>query len=123
MNWKTELYPHLLANPNLTALVAHRIHRTVAPEGTKAPYLVWQQITGSEGTTWDGNRNLSFPIVQFTVWSKSTMQADEIRAILRDSIEGEEIGGYKVSIRDERDTEDTSGPTLYGALLEARFHG
>lgn len=62
---------------------------SVAPEGTEAPYIVWQAVGGREVTTLNKKRVRRNSLVQITVWSDDIEVAvdllDQVDAALRAS--------------------------------------
>lgn len=49
--------------------ICNESYPSVAPEGTEAPYIVWQAVGGRELTTLDKKRVRRNSLVQITVWS------------------------------------------------------
>jgi|SRR5690625_569341 len=122
MIWEQSLQQHLSGDDSLNML-GGRIHWDVAPPESSFPYLIIQQVSSPEGTTFDGSPAGSFPLVRFTVWAQTRLRANTIRRLLRDSIEGKEIGVASISIDGFTDhIDDSMKPILYGAILDARFH-
>lgn len=124
MNLHNLLFSHLSADSTLNVL-GKRMCPDMAPKGQTIPYMVWQRVSGSESTMWDGGKGGSFPLFQITIWSKSRSQAEVLRDLTRTSLEGETLGNAaSVTIEDYIDTTDTgdNGETIYGAIMEIRFH-
>lgn len=122
MSWETALYQHLSGDESLNML-GGRFLWDIAPPETTLPYVIIQQTSSGEGTAFDGSPTGSFPSVSFTVWSKTRLRSNTIRRLLRESIEGKEIGVASVSIDGFTDhIDDSMKPILYGAILDARFH-
>ena len=46
MNLKTAIYEHLKNDPSIVNLVAGRIYRSFAPQGSEFPIITYQRITG-----------------------------------------------------------------------------
>ena len=47
MNLKTAIYEHLKNDPAIEAIVAGRIYRSLAPQGSEFPLLTYQRITST----------------------------------------------------------------------------
>lgn len=126
MTWEQSLYQHLAADSNLNMLggrIFWDVAKFTSGQGQTVPYLVIQQVSSNESTSWDGGSGGSFPLVQFTVWAKARNTANTIRRLLRTSIEGQDIGVASVTISGIQDhTDDGVQPILFGAILETRFH-
>lgn len=89
---------------------------SVAPEGTEAPYIVWQAVGGREVTTLDKKRVLRNALVQITTWSDDIEVAasllDRVDAALRASasLQASPSGARRMTY--ERDT------GLYGQMQD-----
>ena len=46
-NLKTAIYEHLKNDPEIVAVVAGRIYRSFAPQGSEFPFLTYQRITST----------------------------------------------------------------------------
>jgi hypothetical protein len=122
MIWEQALHQHLAADSSLNML-GGRIHWDVAPPLSTAPYLIIQEVGSGESTAYDGGSGGSFPSVHFTIWAKTRLQANTIRRLLRESIEGKELGNASVTIEGHQSTvDDSMKPILYGAIIETRLH-
>lgn len=47
MNLKTAIYEHLKNDPQIARIVAGRIYRSLAPQGSEFPLLTYQRITST----------------------------------------------------------------------------
>lgn len=69
--------------------VCEKSYPSVAPEGTKAPYIVWHAVGGRELTALDKKRIRRNALVQFTVWDQTPASAggllDQVDSALRAS--------------------------------------
>lgn len=122
MSWEIALQQHLTGDESLN-MIGGRFHWDFAPPESSLPYIIIQQVSSNESTSWDGGSGGSFPLVRFTVWSKTRLRSNTIRRLLRTSIEGKEIGDAGVTIDGIQDhVDDGMKPVLYGAILDARLH-
>ena len=71
--------------------ICEKSYPSVAPEGTKAPYIVWHAVGGREVTTLRKKRVRRNALVQFTVWDQAPASAGsllgQVDAALRASSE------------------------------------
>ncbi len=87
------------ASGELGGLIGDHVSWDIADGEVAAPYLVAQTVSGNGDTTHDGDRSLTFPLVQFTAWAKTKVGAIAIMSAFRREIEGRELpGASKVSL-------------------------
>ena len=65
----------LMAAPAVTAIVADRISRTVRPEGSARPYIVWSIPSGVPGNTLACAPDYDDQRVRIDCWSASQSEA------------------------------------------------
>lgn len=96
---------HLVA---LLRQISDQSYPSVAPEGAKAPYIVWQAVGGREVTTIDKKRVRRNALVQFTVWAGTPAIAgallDRVDAALRASTALQASPSGAKRMTHERDT-------------------
>lgn len=123
MSYQSDIFAAIQASAALTALIGQRFSWDVADGSTPTPYLVAQTISGSGETDLSGERNLAFPLVQFTAWSISKAEAIQVIATLKAELEGINLpGGSNVSLgyAGENSTYDRD-TQFYGELIDYRI--
>ncbi|GAE27026.1 hypothetical protein JCM9140_3137 [Halalkalibacter wakoensis JCM 9140] len=73
-----ELRAFLLTHESLTEMVGNRIYPQVAPEGVKAPYICYYEMPNSAHDI-----PVSFPRIQFSVFSPRYTEAKNVSAELK----------------------------------------
>jgi hypothetical protein len=93
MSYQADIYQAIKDSAELTALIGDRFFWDVADPAPADNYLVAQVISGSGETDFDGDRSVSFPLIQFSAWSKTKVGAIRIAAALRRELEGRTLPG------------------------------
>jgi hypothetical protein len=93
MSYQSDIYQAIKRSSALTAAIGDRFFWDVADPAPAQAYIVAQVISGNGETDFDGDRSVSFPLIQFSVWSKSKAEAIRIAALLRREIEGRNLPG------------------------------
>lgn len=122
MSYQSDISDAVAASPLLVALIGDRFSWDIADGDTAAPYLVAQTISGNSETTHDGDRSLTFPLVQFSCWAKTKASALAVMSAFKADLEGRQLGGLsKVSLTysSENSTHD-SETNLFGELVDYR---
>lgn len=122
MSYQANIYTALSGNSTLAALVSTRIFPDVADGTATAPYVVYQVISTSGETTHDGEREIEFPLVQFTAWAATKASAIQIASIINGIFDGNTIAGssnasFQFSNQFGTYESDTK---LFGEILEYR---
>lgn len=83
------VYRALNADTGVTALidVEAKVWEGVAPEGTKAPYVVWQIISGQAENHLDEPANIDNVQFQIMVYDTSSKYASALRGAIRSALE------------------------------------
>jgi hypothetical protein len=122
MSYQSDINDAVLASVALTEKIADRFFWDVADVGTVPPYLVAQTVSGDGTTDFDGNRDISFPLIQFTAWAKGKAEAIDIMSLFKKDMEGRDLPGASVvslSFAGEQSTRDP-GTKLYGEIIDYR---
>lgn len=62
------------------AAICPRTFVSVAPPGTKTPWVTWQQTGGRDTSSWDNLPGKRHARVQINVWASTPTEASRIRA-------------------------------------------
>lgn len=73
------IYKTLSADAELVAILGDRMYPTVAPKGTRAPYLVWSGMGSTPENQLDCGATNENSRIQFVVWHIDARKAEEIR--------------------------------------------
>ena len=73
------IYKTLKASPQIVVLLGDKIYEDLAPAGTVAPYLVWQEIAGTPNNNLDCPANNDHVMYQIMVYSSDSKTASDIR--------------------------------------------
>ncbi len=123
MSWRKPIVAALSADTSLVALVGSRIFPEVAPDDTKAPFLVFAEVSQAPTVSHDGDDGLDSTAIQVTAWASSQDSARAIRSAVRARLSGLAPGGSVVgplvpqSPRVLRDDHSR----LFGAIIEFSF--
>jgi len=93
MSWQADIVTAISEDEALSGIIEDRIFADVAPGSTPQPFIVYQQISEIGDTTFDGRRDVTFPLVQFSCWASTKAGAIELLAALRSAIEGKQLEG------------------------------
>jgi hypothetical protein len=123
MSYQADIFAAIQGNSALTTRIGDRFSWDAA-DGDQAtpPYLVAQTISGGGETDHAGDREWSFPLIQFTAWARSKADAIEIIATLRSELEGHDLPGESIvslAYANEQSTRDTES-RLYGEIIDFR---
>ena len=122
MSYQSDIQATLTANAGITAIVGDRIFSDVADGSAQPPYLVYQIIATSGQTTHDGNRNLEFPLIQFSCWGAGKAAVIALASAVNTALDGvTHAGTSNVStvFSNQSGTYD-SETELFGEILEYR---
>lgn len=122
MSWQSDIVSAILGDAALAAIVSENVFADVAPGSATAPYIVYQQVSETGDTTFDGIRNVTFPLVQFACWSPTKTGAIELASKLRASIEGRNIEGdsnASLGFSNQTSTRDQQ-TKLFGEIIDYR---
>ena len=122
MSYQEDIVTAILADAPLTALIGTRIFADAADAKQPGSYLVYQTISVSGETLFDGTRDVKFPLVQFTAWAASKAAAIAITKALATAIEGRDLPGdsnASLSFSNEQSTRDPQ-TKLFGEIIEFR---
>ena len=122
MSFQSDIYDALTGDATIAGIVGDRVWADVA-DGTEAtPYLVYQVISTSGTTTHDGERDLEFPLVQFSAWANGKADAITLATAITDLLDGNTLQGdsaltFVFSDQQGRHDPDTN---LFGETLDFR---
>ena len=124
MSYQSDIYDAVVAGATLSPLIGNRFFWDIADGDAVAPYIVAQTVSTLSENTNDGNRSLSFPLIQFSIWAKTKVAVIAITAALKTDIEGITLPGSSstsLSFSSSNSTYETD-TKLYGELVEYRGH-
>ena len=122
MSWQSDIVSAILTDTALCAIIGENVFADVAPGNTPAPFIVYQQISESGETTFDGIRNVTFPLVQFSCWAKTKSNAIDLVSKLRTAIEGRNLTGdsnASLAFSNQNSTRDQQ-TKLFGEMVDYR---
>lgn len=124
MSIESDINDAIRNSGQLATLIGSRFSWDIADGGTVAPYLVAQTISNDSETTHDGDRSLSFPLIQFSCWAPTKMEAVAIMAEFRRSMEGQTLPGTSQTILTHAGDNSSYDPEtkLFGHLADYRAH-
>lgn len=93
MSWQSDTVTAILTDSALCAIIGENVFADVAAGNASAPYIVYQTISDNSQTTFDGVRNVAFPLVQFACWAKTKSGAIDLASKLKTAIEGKTLAG------------------------------
>jgi len=93
MSYQSDIFDAIRGNAAITGLIGERFFWDIADETTETPYMVAQTISADSDTTHDGDRTITFPLVQFSCWSPSKADAIAVMSVFRNELEGLEVPG------------------------------
>jgi len=93
MSYQSDIKTAFTAAATITALVGTRVYSDIAPGEAAAPFIVFQTIATSGTTTHDGDRNLDFPLIQFSCWASTKAAAVSIASAVNSLLDGNTIAG------------------------------
>jgi hypothetical protein len=96
VSWQEDVVNAILSDGALIGQIGDRIFADVAPGSAVAPLIVYQQISEEGETMFDGTRDVIFPLVQFSCWSKTKIGAIDLASSLRNAIEGRNLDGLSM---------------------------
>jgi hypothetical protein len=122
MSYQADIYAALAANATLAGLVATRIFPDVADGTAVAPYIVYQVVSTAGETPHDGDRNLEFPLIQFSCWAQSKSSAIALASAVNTVLDGKTLAGSSnVSLQFSNQFGTYESETkLFGEILEYR---
>ena len=91
MSIKTDIRQYLLSIPAITNIVGTRIkpmHLGVDVEGKKVPAITYLQLSPGRYYSHSGHSGLSHPVIQFSCWSYSFDECEELVNLLIEHLEG-----------------------------------
>ena len=122
MSIETDINNAILNSGQLAVLIGGRFSWDIAESSTVAPFLVAQTISSDSETTHDGDRSLSFPLIQFSCWAKTKDQAIAIMSAFKTEMEGQTLPGANhvtLTHAGENSSYDTE-TKLFGILVDYR---
>jgi hypothetical protein len=122
MSYQSDIITALAAASPVTGIVGTRIYWDVADGSAQPPYLVLSTVSVGGETTHDGVRNIEFPTIQFSCWTKGKAASVALAAAINTLIDGNTISGasgvtFQFSNQFGTYESDTK---LFGEILEYR---
>jgi len=93
MSWQSDIVNAILSDSELCSIIGGNLFADVAAGSATAPFIVYQSVSDASSTDFDGNRNLAFPLVQFSCYSATKQGAIELASKLKRVIEGKRLDG------------------------------
>ncbi len=93
MSYQSDIKTAFTAASTITALVGTRVYSDIAPGDAAAPFIVYQTVATGGTTTHDGERNLEFPLIQFSCWAKTKAAAIAMASAVNALLDGNTISG------------------------------
>ncbi len=124
MSFKTDIFDAISASEALAELGIEPVKFSwgIAVGAPAAPYIVAQVISGNGETDFDGARDVSFPLVQFSCWASSAVEAEAIMKVFSVEMEGRNLPGdsnTSLGYAGENSTYDST-TRLYGEIRDYR---
>lgn len=122
MSYQSDIYDAIIANGPVSAIVGTKVFADVAPGNATPPFIVYQTISEAGTTAWDGDRLVSFPLVQFSCWSAGKASAIALASALKTAIEGRDLPGSSnasLSFSNQTSTRDQQ-TKLFGEQIDYR---
>lgn len=122
MSLGTSIYSALSVDAALLALVSTRIYKITAPQGTAAPYIVWQGIGSDPGITHSGPAGAIERMVQFACFAATPEAATAVREALVAALDGVELAnGDNGTLEDDNRDGYDDAVNLYRADADFIF--
>lgn len=95
------IYKMLSESPEVTALVGDRIFEDVAPDDTKPPYVVWQELSGTPRNHLDCPAHTDHIMYQAMCYDANQTAVYQLREAVRKALEQDSyILNSRISGRD-----------------------
>lgn len=122
MSIESDINNAILNSGDLNTLIGSRFSWDIADGGTSPPFCVAQTISNDSDTTHDGDRSLSFPLIQFSFWAKTKLEAVAAAAAFRQSMEGQTLpGSSQTTLKHAGELSSYDSETkLFGHLVDYR---
>ena len=120
MSYETDINDAVLSSPLLSDLIDDRFSWEFADGETVAPFIVAQTISTDGETTHDGAREISFPLIQFSCWGRTKIEAISMRDALKRDLEGITLPGSSETtliFQASNSTRDQD-TKLYGEIID-----
>ncbi len=111
MTIEQALRDHLLADTNISSVVATRVYPLELPQNPAFPSITYQIISDEPTYTQDGDSGLDRPRIQIDTWAETYSESISLAALIRSrlsgfrgTVSGKEIQGiFRDSSRDFRE--------------------
>lgn len=97
MSWQEDIVAAMLDDESLVDLIDDRVFADIAAGESITPFIVYQQVSEEGETMFDGTRDVIFPLVQFSCWAKTKLEAINLAIALRNAIEGFNLPGESLA--------------------------
>lgn len=102
MSFKSDLWTYLTQNTDLSAAVGDRIYPGFAPSSAARPFIIYSRISSDSthhlGTASIAPGGLMRDVMQFDIYAETESAANEVKEILQDVLNGQEMvmGGTQI---------------------------
>ena len=120
MSYETDIADAILGNGIIAGIIGDKFSWEFADGETVAPFIVAQVISTDGETTHDGDREISFPLIQFSCWGRTKVEAVSMRQALKSGIEGRTLPGLSettLTFQGANSTRDED-TKLYGEIID-----
>lgn len=117
------IFSTLSANVDVIAVFGDRIFPVIAPEGTAAPYCVFQRVVTVPNEAHDGAQpRLDESLYQFTIVGETFTQVEDGENAIRATLEQGTPENGATLIQDSRETFDEEAKLFVRQLDATFFH-
>ena len=115
---EVNLYTHLTNTPGITDLVDGRIYPLLAPENCKTPFIVYQNISDVDQTSFQGDNYANKTRFQLDIYANKYIQAKELKSAVKIAMYDFKHFPHEFTSRDmyEKDTK------LHRQLIEFKIN-
>lgn len=85
------LIKRLIDAPEMYRVIGRDVYWGIAPEGSKAPYLIIQLAARNREYTHDGAADLQYPRIQFDVYARTKADAAKVSRLLLNELERRKV--------------------------------
>ena len=119
MNTSTALYTRLTTYAPLVAVVGLKVFPVTIPQGTAAPYIIYQQIGSDPANTHTSGTGAIGRAFQFACFAASYEAARALRDLIIEALDTDGViplaNGESATLTDERDGDYDDAVNLYRA--------
>jgi hypothetical protein len=123
---EVDIIAYLKGCNGITLLINDRIHPLRLPQTPTVPAMVYQKISQAPGYSQQGNSGMDSIRLQFTFWSETLLEAQQLANELQEATEGRKNmnGREAVSFVENRQSGDDPDTGLFRETLDlVSWHG